>query len=91
MVLAGRYASAPFGSVWANYPDSSGIPEIQITNPSGGILGGDLLEVEISLAPGSTATVLTQAANKVYKVVEARQDATFRGGRGVSSSIFHTT
>ncbi len=79
-VLAGRYWKAPFGSVRANYPDGSGMPEVQITNPSGGILGGDRLEMDVSLAPGSAATVLTQAANKVYKGTEARQNATFRLG-----------
>ena len=55
-VLAGRYSSSPFGAVRANYPDGSGIPEVQITNPSGGILGGDRLELEITLAPGSSVT-----------------------------------
>lgn len=65
-VLADRHASAPFGAVRANYPDGSGMPEVQITNPSDGILGGDRLEIEADLAPGSSATVLTQAANKAY-------------------------
>jgi urease accessory protein len=81
-VLAGRYSKTPFGAVRANYPDDSGIPEVQITNPSGGILGGDRLEMDVTLAPGSAATILTQAANKVYKGAEARQDATFRVEEG---------
>jgi urease accessory protein len=77
-MLAGRYWRAPFGSVRANYPDDSGIPEVQVTNPSGGILGGDRLEMDVTLAPGSAATILTQAANKVYRRAAARQNATFR-------------
>ena len=81
-MLAGRYSKTPFGAVRANYPDDSGIPEVQITNPSGGILGGDRLEMDVTLAPGSAATILTQAANKVYKGAEARQDATFRVEEG---------
>ncbi|MCA1716087.1 MAG: urease accessory protein UreD [Actinobacteria bacterium] len=81
-MLTGRYWRAPFGSVRANYPDGSGIPEVQITNPSGGILGGDRLEMDVALAPGSAATILTQAANKVYRGAEARQSATFRIGEG---------
>jgi hypothetical protein len=32
-VLAGRYTSSPLGAVRANYPDGSGIPEVQITKP----------------------------------------------------------
>jgi urease accessory protein len=66
--------------VRANYPDGSGIAEVQITNPSGGILGGDYLEPEISLSPGSSATVLTQAANKAYRGETSEQHARFRVG-----------
>ncbi len=54
------------------------MPEVQITNPSGGTLGGDHLETEVDLAPGSSATVLTQAANKAYRGEEASQTALFR-------------
>ncbi len=81
--LAGRYANSPFGAVRANYPDGSGVPEVQITNPSGGILGGDRLELEISLAPGSSATILAQAANKAYCGETSEQRALFRVGEGV--------
>ena len=66
----------------ANYPDGSGIAEVQITNPSGGILGGDHLGLEISLAPRSSVTVLTQAANKAYRGEMAEQRALFRVGEG---------
>jgi hypothetical protein len=81
-VLAGRYTRSPFGTVRANYPDGSGIPEVQITNPSGGILGGDSLKLEISLSPGSSATILTQAANKAYRGASSEQRAFFRVGEG---------
>ena len=76
-VLAGRYSRMPFGAVRANYPDGSGIPEVQITNPSGGTLGGDRLDLDVSLAPGSSATVLTQAANKAYRGEASEQRADF--------------
>ena len=82
-VLVGRYTSSPFGTVRANYPDGSGIPEVQITNPSGGILGGDSLELEISLAPGSPATILTQAANKAYRGASSEHRAFSHVGEGV--------
>jgi urease accessory protein len=76
-----RLPSAPFGAVRANYPNGSGIPEVQITNPSGGILGGDRLEAEVDLAPVASATVLTQAANKAYRG-EASQATVLRVGGG---------
>lgn len=50
-----RYVSAPFGAVGAHYPYGSGMLEVQITNPAGGILGGDRLGSGIDLAPGSAA------------------------------------
>lgn len=74
-VLAERYAGSPFGSVRAVYPDESGIPEVQITNPAGGLLGGDALELDVSLAPGSSATLTTQGATKAYRGEESRQKA----------------
>lgn len=77
-VLRERFASAPFGAVRANYPDGSGMPEVQITNPSGGILGGDCLEMEVVLASGASATVITQAANKAYRGVGASQRTVLR-------------
>lgn len=77
-VLKERFTSAPFGTVRANYPDGSGTAEVQITNPSGGILGGDRLEVDVAVSCGASATVLTQAANKAYRGEESLQRAVFR-------------
>ncbi len=54
--------------------------EVQITNPAGGVLGGDLLDVTATLSPGSSATILTQGATKTYRGVEARQDNLFEVG-----------
>jgi len=82
-VLKERYASAPFGAVRANYLDGSDMPEVQITNPSGGILGGDSLEMEVYMAAGSCATVVTQAASKAYRGVRAEQRAAFHLAGGV--------
>lgn len=77
-VLAQKFASSPFGAVRAYYPDGFGRPEVQITNPSGGVLGGDHLALEISLAYGASATVLTQAASKAYRGRESVQRAEIR-------------
>ena len=81
-VLVDRFASAPFGAVRANHPDGPGMPEVQVTNPSGGVLGGDRLEAEVDLSSGSSATVLTQAANKAYRGEEASQTTLFRVSGG---------
>ncbi|CAN5232271.1 N/A [soil metagenome] len=81
-MLSGRYAGAPFGSVRAVSPDESWIPEVQITNPAGGMLGGDALELDVSLAPGSSATLTTQGATKAYSGEESSQTAEIRVGDG---------
>jgi urease accessory protein len=38
-----------------------------LLNTSGGIVGGDALEIEARLAPGAAAMITTQAAEKVYR------------------------
>jgi len=69
--VARRFASQPFGAVAVTRPDRSGVPEVQITNPAGGTLGGDRLELDVRLAAGAQATVCTQGATKVYRGASA--------------------
>lgn len=45
-------------------------------------MGGDRYEIEATLAPGSSATILTPGATRVYGGPEARQRAVFRVGEG---------
>lgn len=54
------------------------MPEVQITNPAGGVLGGDALELDVSLAPGSSATLTTQGATKAYRGEASNQTAEIR-------------
>jgi urease accessory protein len=68
--------------VWANYPGPDGTAELQITNPAGGVLGGDDYEMQVKLGPGSSATLLTQGANRIYKGAQTSQRATFEVGEG---------
>lgn len=70
---ARRFATQPFGAVGVTRPDGSGMPEVQVTNPGGGTLGGDRLELEIDLGAGARATVCTQGAVKAYRGVPAVQ------------------
>lgn len=80
--LTGRHASAPFGAVRAFYPDGSGGAEVQITNPAGGILGGDRLGMYVSLGTDSRATIVTQGAGKAYLGPAALQESVFEVGEG---------
>jgi urease accessory protein len=54
-------------------PDTSGMPEVMLTNPGGGVLGGDRLDLAVTLCPGARATVCTQGATKVYRGPGATQ------------------
>ena len=42
-----------------------------LVNTAGGIVGGDLLSTEIEAGPGTVATVTTQAAEKIYRALDA--------------------
>jgi len=76
--IARRFSQAPFGPAHLTFPDGSGIPEIQITNPGGGTLGGDHLDLEVVAEAHCRATVATQAATKVYRGPLAVQRAELR-------------
>lgn len=51
------------------------MPEVQLTNPGGGVLGGDRLELTASLGAGARATLCTQGATKIYRGAAAEQRA----------------
>lgn len=77
-----RFASAPLR--WL-VPRSDGAPiEIVIANVSGGVAGGDRLDVEVEAGPETDATLTTQAAEKVYRALDtpARITTRLRVGEG---------
>jgi urease accessory protein len=55
---------------------------VHLTNPGGGVLGGDRLELAVSVAPGARATIRTQGATKVYRGAEAVQRTRLEVQRG---------
>lgn len=48
-------------------PHDPGVPLAVLVTTSGGLVGGDVLDVAISAGPGAAALVTTQAAEKVYR------------------------
>lgn len=80
--LARRFASQPWGAVQVARPDASGVPEVVLTNPGGGTLGGDRLELTVEVGPGARATVCTQGATKVYRGAQAVQRTRLGVGEG---------
>jgi len=60
------YAHAPFHYLPPRaFPGEP--PLLTIVNSSGGVLGGDRLEMKIDLDPGAMLTLRTQAATKLYR------------------------
>ena len=57
---------------------------VSILNPTGGVLGGDRLRIEVHAGPGAHACLTTPSATKVYRTAgeAACQDVRLRLGRG---------
>jgi urease accessory protein len=65
-VLRSLYQQAPCRALMPDRaPD--GPFEAVLVNSSGGLVGGDTLAVEIDIAPGAKASLVSQAAEKVYR------------------------
>src|SRR5262245_24437138 len=60
------YAHAPFHYL---PPRPGDPPLLTIVNSSGGVLGGDLLDIRVDLDAGAQLRLRTQAATKVYRSV----------------------
>lgn len=57
---------------------------VSILNPTGGVVGGDSLEIEVDVAPGAHACLTTPSATKVYRAAAgpAHQHVALRVGAG---------
>jgi len=59
---------------------------VSVLNPTGGLVGGDRLDVEVTLGPGAHACLTTPSATKVYRTAgeTAEQDVRLRVGPGAT-------
>jgi len=67
-IVAAQDIVFPSGTVRIGDVDGDGVGELQITNPSGGLLAGDRLDTELVARPGTRSSVVTQGANRVCGV-----------------------
>ncbi len=67
--LVERYSRAPMRILTPR--PANGVPEAVVANLAGGIAGGDRCEVGIAAGPGAEAIVSGQAAEKVYRAIDA--------------------
>jgi urease accessory protein len=60
------------------FPEGPGVCHVYLLHPPGGIVGGDRLQIDVSVASGAHALVTTPAATKVYRTAgpTAAQEST---------------
>jgi len=66
------------------YPEGADVAHVYLLHPPGGIVGGDRLRVEASVAAGAHALLTTPAATKVYRTAgpAAAQESALAVARG---------
>lgn len=66
------------------YLDESGSAYTLLVNPSGGLVGGDHLSIDVSIGPQAHALISTPSANRVYRTLsrEAVQEVTIEVAEG---------
>jgi urease accessory protein len=62
-----RRFTLPLQALEAMELDGSGTATMMLLNPTGGVVGGDVLETSIALGPGSCVCLTTPAATRVYR------------------------
>lgn len=74
--------SGPLRVLAALYPEGPDVCHHVLVHPPGGLVGGDELQVEVALAPGSRALITTPGANRYYRSAgaPARQHVRLRLG-----------
>jgi urease accessory protein len=66
-VLTGRRFTLPLQALEPIDLTGDGAATLMLLNPTGGIVGGDRLETEITLGPGSRVCLSTPSATRVYR------------------------
>jgi urease accessory protein len=69
-VLTGRRFTLPLQALEPMDLAGDGSATLLLLNPTGGVLGGDRLETEVSLGPGSRVCLSTPSATRVYRSPE---------------------
>ena len=83
-MLTGRRFTLPLQALEPMDLAGDGSATLLLLNPTGGVLGGDRLETEVSLGPGSRVCLSTPSATRVYRSPEraAVQRVTITLGAG---------
>ena len=66
-MLTGRRFALPLQALEPMDLVGDGSATLLLLNPTGGVLGGDRLETEVSLGPASHVCLSTPSATRVYR------------------------
>jgi urease accessory protein len=67
-VLAAQFFQAPFHLSKPHWDPDAEVLHVQVVNPTAGILAGDVLRSEISVAAGASVLVSTPSATRIFKM-----------------------
>ncbi len=67
--------------------DGGGTATLMLLNPTGGIVGGDVLETSVAVGPGSRVCLTTPAATRVYRAASAPAVQRFIAAVGDGASL----
>jgi urease accessory protein len=81
-VLAARRFTLPLQALDPVDLDGSGAAVLMLLNPTGGIVGGDVLETRVAMGPGAHVCLTTPAATRVYRSAGAPAEQRFTAAVG---------
>lgn len=83
-ILTRSHCTTPWHVLPPAYLDDTGAAYTQLVNPSGGLVGGDRLSIELNLDKGAHVLISTPSANRVYRSEEkpSEQIVTITVGSG---------
>jgi len=70
-VLVEHRFTLPLQALGSMDLDGSGVATVMLLNPTGGLLGGDVLRTSVAIGPGSRVCLTTPAASRVYRSLGA--------------------
>ena len=86
-VLTERRFTLPLQALEPVDLDGSGVATLMLLNPTGGILGGDVLDTSVALGPGSHVCLTTLAATRVYRSAGSAAVQRFRATVGEGARL----